>query len=257
MSLVIYETSFWATWDQLEGQTIREMQENIQALEQEKNLLDFKWNNFKIGNSSLWNLIRTDLDTSEQTQLINLVEQYNSEKNIWEQNVKTIIENQWDDTTQRKELVLLKKDFYSNLIPYVSQENLQELMTYIGTDLSLNQKSKDVDIEILKIKNSKNQRVKILQDKIEDNNKVLRESIENKIATQIKPKLDIFTTQWDFSKLPNQNKIEVFERVITKLEYESIRLTNLRNSTSIVEEKIIVFRVVINLLENYKNSWSE
>jgi hypothetical protein len=68
-------------------------------------------------------------------------------------------------------------------------------MDYIGTDLSLNQKSKDVNSEISKIQSSKDERVQILQEKIEDNNRVIRKNIEDKITTEVKTKLDVFTSQ--------------------------------------------------------------
>ncbi len=255
--LMFSGNAFSASWELIEPQTVREMQESIDALEQEKTLLEFKWNNFKIGNSSLWELIKKDLSPSEENDLFSLVEEYNSKNIAWEKVLKTIIDTNWNETSQRRNLVLLKKEFYTSIKPYIAEDKLELLIKYIGTDLSLNEKSKDVDSKIVKIQTTKQQRVQVLQEKIEDNNKILRESIENKIITQVKSKLDTFTTQWDFSKLSNKSKIEVFNRVIMKLEYESIRLTNLENSTSVIEEKIVVFRVMINLLKDYTETWSK
>ncbi len=251
------QSVFSASWNIVEPTTIREMQESIDELEQKKNLLEFKWKNFKIWNSSLWELLKNNLTNIEKSNLLILVEEYDSQNSSWESILKMIIESKWNDIPQRKVLLLLKKEFYSSLQPFVADGKLEELMDYIGTDLSLNQKSKDVNSEISKIQSSKDERVQILQEKIEDNNRVIRKNIEDKITTEVKTKLDVFTSQWNFSQLSNSAKTDVFERVIKKLEYESIRLTNLQNTTSIIEEKIIVFRVVINLLKQYTESWSQ
>lgn len=250
------ESVFSASWVLNQSQTVREMQENIDALEQEKSLLEFKWKNLRVWNSSLWELLRNDLSAEDKSTLLLLVETYNSEKITWEKILKTIIENWWTESLQRKSLLLLKKDFYLSLKPYIAEDKVEKLMTYVESDLTLNEKSKDVDSQIVKIKTDKEIRVQAIQEKIEDNNKVLRKNIENKISTQVKDKLDVFVSSWDFSLLPPEAKIAVFDRVITKLEYESIRLTNLENTTSVIEEKILVFRVMINLLKEYTNSWS-
>jgi len=251
------ESAFSASWDLYSPPTLREMQENIKNLKQEKNLLEFKWNNLRLWNTSLWELIDTNLSKPDSDALKLLVENYNDKKVSWENMLKNILETNWDELAQRRVLLLLKKDFYTSLKPYIAEDKLENFLSYIAADLSINEKWKDVDSEIVKIQSSQTERVEEIKTKIEDNNKILRESIENKISTQVRDRLDIFTSQWDFSMLSNDAKISVFERVIKKLEYESIRLTNLQNTTSIIEEKIIVFRVMINLLKEYTAAWSE
>jgi len=252
--LAIFEFSgsaFSASPETSTPQTVREMQESIQNLEQERNLLEFKWNNFKVWSSSLWELIDANLSESDKNQLQTIVEAYNDKRISWEKVLKKIVDTNGNKISQRKVLLLLKKDFYTSIRPYIAEDKIENFLSYIATDLSLNEKGKDVDSEIVKIQSSKTERVEEIKTKIEDNNKILRASIENKISTQVRQKLDMFVNGWDFSNLSNESKISIFNRVITKLEYESIRLTNLQNSTSIIEEKIIVFRVMINLLKEY------
>lgn len=249
--------AFSASWDTAELPTVRQMQENINTLQQEKALLEFKWDSFRVGDSSLRELIKTDLLESEQQALFTIVEEYNTQKTLWENILRSIVDNKWDETAKRRELILLKKSFYTDITPFISQQKLESFLNYISTDISLNEKSKDVDSQIWKIQNSKQERVQVIQEKIENNNKILRESIELKITTEVRNKLDEFTTKWEFSQLDNTVKIEIFNRVIKKLEYESIRLINLQNATSVIEEKIVVFRVMINLLKEYTSAWAQ
>ena len=256
LSLIIWNQSvFWASWEIAEKTTIREMQEDIEILEQEKSLLEFKWNTFKIWNITLWELLRSNLTQSEKLKLTEVVSSYN-EVNIFEENIlKDIINVNWDEQAQRDKLLLLKTNFYTSLEPFVQEEKLEELNVYAWVDKSFDEQKKNVDSKIQKIKIEKQEKVDHFQTKIEDNNKVIRENIENKIFTEVKEKLDVFVSQEEFLELPNIAKKGIFNKVIKKLEYESIRLTNLQNSTSIIEEKIIIFRVVIDLLKEYTISW--
>lgn len=251
------QSVFSASWNLDQKLTIREMQEDIQMLQQEKSLLEFKWKTFQIWNFFLWDLLKENLSILEREQLSFIVESYNRENIQWEKILQWLIDNKESVTDQRKDLLLLKRDFYNSLLPFVAEGRKEEFIMYIWSDLSLNEKSKDVDSQIQKIQNSKQERVQQLQIKIEDNNRLIRENIEKRISTEVKEKLDIFVNETDFSRLSNTAKKNVFDRLIKKLEYESIRLTNLRNSTSVIEEKIIVFRVVINLLKEYTINWTE
>jgi len=250
---------FSASWDTDRKPTIREMQEDIQELQQEKSLLEFKWKTFQIWNSSLWDLLRQDLTVSESQSLWLLVETYNTDNILWENKLQELLDTQKNEEFQslRKQLLILKKDFYTSLIPYVDPKNIDELKIYIDSDISLNEKSKNVSSKIQKIQSSKQERVQELQVKIEDNNKIIRENIEKRISTEVRSRLDVFVNETNFASLPTATKIEIFEKLIRKLEYESIRLMNLQNTTSIIEEKILVFRVVINLLKEYTSSWRE
>jgi len=251
------ESVFWSSWDLNSSFTVREMQENIETLEQEKNLLEFKWKNFKIGSSSLWEILDKNLSPQERDNLYDIVELYSSQKSSGESILKSIINTNGNPTQQRRNLILLKKDFYTSIKSYISPDKLDAFLSYIETDLSLNEKSKDVDSQIQKIQNKKIERVDYYQAKIEDNNKVLRESIENKISTRIRLKLDIFVAQWSFSELSNSSKISIFDNLISKIDTESIRLGQIENSTSIIEEKILLFRVVVDILKEYTTSWEK
>ncbi len=233
--------------------TIREMQENIKALEKQKSNLEFKWRSFNIWKFSLWDLIDTTLNESEKSTLEKLVIDYSFQQN----NISTEnLTGSLLESTQQEKLYL-KRDFYKSLLVYIDGKKQWDFKLYIENDLLLNEKTETVGVEIQRIQETKNERVEEIQTKIENNNKKLRQNIQQKVINSISSKLETFTQNQKFSELSWESKIKVFETVQGRLKVEINKLENLKDGTSIIEEKINIYKVIISQLESYIEVWKK
>lgn len=247
--------SVFAAEEIQEPRTIREMQESIQALEKEKTRLEFKWNTFQIGNESLWDLIKQDISIEDTQNIEEIVFSYSRENSRLERSLDLQIGSLQDTNNIENELLELKKNFYKSLIPFIQINKLEDFKRYIDLDLSYNEKSKLVSTQIEKKQLKRIERVEELQVQIELNNKILREKIEQKISIDIKEKIESFILQDSFIDLNNDQKRQVFAKVINKIELEIINMKNKSNATSIIEEKTIIFEIVVEILKSYTQEW--
>lgn len=246
-------------WDKKEQnqkpKKVEEIQSDIKKLKKEKQRLEFKWNTFRIGNETLWDLIRDDLQESERWSLANLLVNYTALKNKTDLDIVRVSERGEDTDELRKELIVLKKRLYTTMIPYIQISKLAAFQLYIDSDISFHEKSKVVATEIEQKQEVRDERVEKIKEKIEDNSEVLREQIKIKITTKLQGKLDVFIAQDRFQSLKDESKIFLFQRLIEKTSIEKNNLQNIENPTSIIEEKIFLFNIVTEILEWYISDW--
>jgi len=229
-----------------EPETIREMQENIKQLEKEKTNLEYKWDSFQLWNFTLWDLIDTNLTSKQKSTLETLVIEYSNNLNP-------------ESTTEdyQKSELYFKRDFYKSLLPFIAKQRQQDFKTYIVSDVELSQKTKTVNVEIQEIQETKNERVVEIQEKIEDNNKKLRQNIQQKVISSISEKLESFSSTEKFQSLSPAAKTKIFSTVQGRLKAEINRLEALPDTTSIVEEKVNIYKVIISQLQSYIDSWNK
>lgn len=238
-------------------ETLNEMQSNIKTLEREKVRLEFKWNTFRIGNENLGDLLRLDITPAEKISLETLITNYSALRNKTQQDLDNAIERWQDSNTFQNKLLELKRDLYKELIPYIEPTKISAFRSYIESDISFNEKSKKVAVEIEEKQTKRDERVEEIQDKIEDNAETLREQIKKKLTLSLQNKLDAFIAQEKFQALEDSSKIFLFERLITKLNSKKRSLQETLNPTSIIEERILLYEVVEGILYNYISLWQQ
>jgi len=251
------EWVFSASWSidiPIKAEKIRDMQENEEALIREKDVLEFKWKTFKIWNESLSDLI-IELSDDQTNEVEEIIDTYNEQEDKLRAQLNKMLKYNKDLTGVNQELLDIKQELYTNLLPYIKTDYTQEYKNYIISDIALNEKSKKVDTEIQQISVKKKERIEEIEEKIEDNNKVLRKNIEEKIKQRITYKLDAFTKKEDFIALDNESKILIFERLIDKIDTIKDSYKISENSTSILEEKIFLLEVIEEIFNEYIKSW--
>jgi hypothetical protein len=165
--------------------------------------------------------------------------------------------NDWDEVSDTQvELLSIKQQFYKELIPYIQIEKLESFKKYVDSDLTYNEKSKDIQVQINQKNIERNERVEELREQINDNSREFRKQIEESITIQVKWKLDVFIVQESFSKLENETKIKIFSNIILKFEVAIGNLENSLNPTRALEERIIWLKVVVEILESYIKNWN-
>lgn len=256
---LIFPSAFWYSWeiiiDEWKIETIREMQENAALLKQEQEKLVFKWKTFKIWNDPLSTFI-IERDDISNWILSSMIINYENQTRLLETKLVKSIEYEEETAETYRKLVDLKKNFYTQLLPYIKTEKLTLYKNYISSDVMYNEKSKVVDVERQQLEVKKKDRIEEIKEKIEVNNEVLRSSIQEKVTKKVSILLSEFTS-WDrFLSLDNQQKILVFQRIKEKIQWvkDTYKITQ-NNSTSIIDEKLILFDIVESLVDDYITDW--
>lgn len=236
-------------------ETIREMQENATELKKEKERLKFKWSTFKIGNESLSEIL-WDLNPEQLEEISDIVWNYQDDKLEQEKMLEKAIRHEHDTSEYEENLILLKRDFYTDLLPYVSEGKKDIFKKYISHDVEYNEKSKKINTEIQVIETKKKERIEEIKEKIEDNNRLLRKRIKEKVTARLEKTLMSFTSQEKFQSFSNSSKIEVFKKIQWKVSLKIKDLEKFGLSTSAIEEKIILLETIHELLDNYISNWT-
>ncbi len=250
---------FWASWEILwelpKVESIRDMQENADELKKQQEQLDFKWNTFKIRNDSLSSLVK-ELDSIWIGVVSSIIINYEDQRTILENKLDNNIENEERSHEIYKSLVELKKNFYTQLLPYIKTEKLTSYKNYISSDVMYNEKSKVVDVELQQLEVKKKERIEVIKEKIEDNNEVLRNSIHEKVTLKVSTLLQNFTIQEKFASLSNEQKIIIFQRIKDKIRWVKDSYKDSQAEvTSIIDEKLLLFTIVEELVDDYIKKW--
>lgn len=235
--------------------TIQSMQNDIKTLEGQKERLKFKWSTFLIWNEKLWSLLRDNLSEEEKKEVEVLITTYVEEKEIFDTKLVKALKYERDTKEIKNSLLKRKHTFYKSLLKYIEVDKLDKFTVYINSDLQFNEKSKIVSIKIDEKSIQRDQRVEEIQEKIDDNSRILRKKIESIMTVKIKKKLDVFVSKEKFNALPNESKIILFNKLIDKIEINHTKLKNAVNPTSFIEEKIVLFEIVEEILYSYIDQW--
>jgi len=194
--------------------------------------------------------VRTDITEDEKEEIENIVESYISDTKILEDEKKELIESSGDNNMleeKKLELLMRKKDFYSRLLFYIDATKIDKYKSYIENDILLNEKSKDVSSEIQRKNVEKQDRVEYLQEKYKAPENTLDEDSE--LVILMRDKLNIFIERESFKALTSEQKIFIFERLITRIDWE---IKKIKEEDSYVNEsKRTIFRTVQNILREY------
>jgi len=239
-------------------QSIRELGENIQELQEEKDQLEYEWNNFIIEWNTLSDLVKVDLTDTDKSNIEAIVDAYVKKNQEYTTQLNFLVTS-WQDRekikSQKDDIIKNKISFYSGLLPYINSDKSVEFKNYIDSDIKLNEKSKIVSSEIERKNIERTERVEALQERIQDNKELLRTSIEERVTKLVKARLEVFTSNEWFQKLSNEQKIIIFSKLVQKIEVLIIHLEAKEDKTSIIEEKIILYWVVQDILNSYIALW--
>lgn len=249
------QSVFWFSWEIKSTETLREMQEKIDSLKEEKQVLDFKWKNFRIGNENLGDLIKKDLSEEEKSEIERLILDYNEDKENFEEDIEVALEALEAIDDIQRDLILLKQDFYTSLIPYLQDDKLEGFRKYVESDLTLREKSNEVATQIEQKNIERTERVDELQEQIKHHKEQLYEQIKEKVTSRVTQRLDEFILQEKFQELPSESKIAVFERLILKIQERNAALEENSHITSIAQETKVLYEVIEEILNSYISLW--
>ncbi len=248
-------SSSWSIVEVEKTETIKELRENINELESEKKKLKLDWQNFLSENGKLQDFLKDDIPEEDEARLREIIDLYT----IYKQRVDSelqVSDDQSETEALKKELLRLKQDLYKKLVYFIKVENLDDFLTYVKWDLSVNEKRKDVDEEIDEDTKKLEEKVQVIRDKIQENKKVLDERIRMVIEKKLDEKISKILADKRFAQLDNDSKKQLFIITLEKLRTKKEGLTSLTEKTSLIDKKIETFNIIEQKLIEVMN-WFE
>lgn len=227
-------------------ETIREMQQDSKTLQKEKSILDFKWSTFQIWGETLADFL-IELNEQDQKSLSEIIEVFQSENEKLERNIDKKINRGSNIENKYADLIELKKNFYKDLLPFIASDKRDHFLSYINKDVTLNEKSRRVSVEIKKIELAKKNRVEELKEQAVNNYSSIEENIERKAKISI----ENFIHKESFSNLSLNSQFEVFQTIKGKL---NSKIDNSYNLPRLQED---LLKIVVWVVEEYIIVWQE
>lgn len=251
---ILHTSDIYAqTWEILEDKSIKEIKQNIEKLNSDKNLISSEYSEFK-WEANLSSYFKSLLSQEDIKSIEILITKYNQDFN----NLNTQLLDQaknLDDTTEIKnQLLQIKKDLYLNLLPYIDQNKYQEYLSFIRWDATISKKQVEVKSEIIATKEIYNQKVTKIEGKIIENRQKMAERLEKVIADKIDEKIESMKNSESFKNLPNDLQVQVLEKTIEKVNTNIWVLESIENKDRNIQQKIDLYYLLNDKLYIFKSS---
>ena len=136
------------TWDVLEEKSIKEIKQNIEKLNSDKNLISTEYSEFKL-ESDLSSYFKTSLPREDLQNIEILIKKYNVEFTTLNDQLSLLAKNLENTEEVETKLLQLKKDLYLNLLTYINPNKYQEYLEFIRWDATISKKQVEVKSEII------------------------------------------------------------------------------------------------------------
>ena len=244
-----------------EWKTIRELKENIENLDKNKIDLDLKIDSFAT-ELYLIDYLKENLTYADFENLKNIISDYNKDRYRLEKifNDKSI--NLKDTKKTKIKLLEVKKELYKNMTPYIKQENYSDYLEYIKSDTSLYSEQKELDSDILRKQEILNNKVETLEKRIVRHKEYIENNLILLVEKKIEEKIFNLNENKDFLALNNDNKINILNKTILKIESRITELKEIEYIDSVNlylissnEKKIEIYNIALEKLEVFMKEY--
>lgn len=244
--------------------TIKENIKEINTLDKENSELNSELSELNT-DYRLKTFLRSDLTILELNKIRRIVATYNTNRSRIElvlfQKAKSLV----PVIKEKKLLLEEKRIFYSGLIPYINTEFKNDYLEYIKWDAKIFNEQKDLTTDILAKKEILNNKVEILETKIQEHKDFMNETLKKVIESKLDEKINQLNSNERFLSLSSTSKIKVLDKTIVKIK---IKLENLKNpnietdswevlvvpTNSLLDKKIQTFLIAVEKLEDFRDS---
>lgn len=253
-SLFLFSPLFANTGETLSGTTniitidqnkkIKELQENLQELSNEKSGLKDTWEQFRQENGKIVNFIKENLSEESKQTIENLVEKYYADKDILEKKLREIASNLEDTQNIKWEILKLKLTLYKELVSYIEPTKLQEYVNYIKGNIEIEKKDNEIAEDIYRKEEILERKVDTIKEKIAENKKILDEKMQNAVQEKLNEKIKSILDNQKFQALSYESKTQIFSSVLKKSQEKKWLLQQIEFKTSLVQKKIEIYEIV-------------
>jgi len=225
-SLFLFSPLFANTGETLSDETniitidqnkkIKELQENLQELSNEKSGLKDTWEQFRQENGKIVNFIKENLSEESKQTIEDLVEKYYADKDILEKKLREIASNLEDTQNIKGEILKLKLTLYKELVSYIEPTKLQEYVNYIKGNIEIEKKDNEIAEDIYRKEEILERKVDTIKEKIAENKRILDEKMQNAVQEKLNEKIKSILDNQKFQALSYESKTQIFSSVLKK-----------------------------------------
>ncbi len=241
------------TWEILKDKSIKEIKQNIEKLNSDKNLISNQYSEFKI-ESNISSYFKKTLSNDDITNIEKLIAQYNLQYN--ELNVLLLHKAKKLESNEeiKNQLLQVKKDLYISLLEYIDSDKYAEYVNFIRWDATISKKQVEVKSEIASTKQIYDKKVTNIESKIIANRIHLAERINRVVAVKIDEKIKTMKDSPNFKNLPKHLQLEVLEKTIQKVNVNISALESIESKNGNITQKIELYYLLNDKLLIFKNS---
>lgn len=244
------------TWDILEDKSIKEIKQNIEKLNSDKNIISNEYSEFKL-ESDLSSYFKPLLSREELQSIEILITKYNKQFNELNSLLLIQAKNLEDTSETKNQLLQIKKDLYLNLLWFVDANKYQEYLVFIRWDAIISKKQVDVKSQIATTTEIYDKKVTKIEARIIENRQEMAVRLEKVISDKIDEKINTIKSNASFQKLPNNLQVEVLEKTIEKVNINISALETVEMKDSNIKQKINLYYLLNDKLLIFKNSIQE
>lgn len=209
-----------------ETKTVKELKEDIENYEIDKEKLDLKFKNF-LKTYKISEYFKQKLTKNGYNNFKNLSEKYLEEKNILTKKLQDKSKSLEDTKEIEEKLLNLKKDLYKNLTIYIKEDKIKAYKDFIKSDVKIYSEKNSITSEKIKVTKIYKAKVKNLEEQVQTHKDSIRQAISDKLDEKFN---QVFESE-KFLKLENSKKSDILNKTITKLEEK-------KNLLEIKQEKL-------------------
>ncbi len=241
------------TWDILEDKSIKEIKQNIEKLNSDKNIISNEYSEFKL-ESDLSSYFKPLLSREELQSIEILITKYNKQFNELNSLLLIQAKNLEDTSETKNKLLQIKKDLYLSLLWFVDTNKYQEYLVFIRWDAIISKRQVDVKSQIATTTEIYDKKVTKIEAKIIENREEMAVRLEKVISDKIDEKINTIKSNASFQKLPNNLQVEVLEKTIEKVNINISALETVEMKDSNIKQKINLYYLLNDKLLIFKNS---
>lgn len=196
-----------------ETKTVKELKEDIENYEIDKEKLDLKFKNF-LKTYKISEYFKQKLTKNEYNNFKNLSEKYLEEKNILTKKLQDKSKSLEDTKEIEEKLLNLKKDLYKNLTIYIKEDKIKAYKDFIKSDVKIYSEKNSITSEKIKVTKIYKAKVKNLEEQVQTHKDSIRQAISDKLDEKFN---QVFESE-NFLNLKNSEKISILTKTIKKLE---------------------------------------
>lgn len=252
LSILHFGEIYAQTWEILEDKSIKEIKQNIEKLNSDKNLISNQYTEFKY-ESNLATYFKSDLTRVDIGNIETLINQYN--ERFSELNQELIIAAKNLENTQeiRNQILQAKKDMYLEMLEYIDSNKYNQYLDYIRWDATISKKQVDIRSEIVSKEEIYEKKVTTIEKKIEQNKIEVAQRLEKVISDKIDEKISDMKNNESFNKLSIDLQVQVIEKTIEKVDstIESLKLLDQKDIN--INQKIDLYYILKDKLIEFRN----
>lgn len=245
-----FQISYAKSWDMfLWTPTIKELSANLEKLKEEKQDFTSKAKELKEEYWDLISFIKDDLTSDEIEEINDNVEKYLENKKNVESELNKQIKKLEDTTQTKKEILILRANFYKYLAKYIQKDKKEDFINHIRFQIQSEKESKDLIEEILKNQNLLEQKVSYIKEKIEDHKENLQAQIESKISQKIKDRIEEIDSNQKYDKIDQKVKNKIYKDFTLSIEK---RIKEVKKSNLTDNYKEMRINILSKMIEEIK-----